>query len=137
MHFGANGKTIADFGFETNRDGTLSLDSSKLKESLSKDSNEIKNFFLGDIDNKGAFRLLNDSLFNIGTKSSGVLKSLQSNIDDRQKSLIESQERAQKRLDDRYDIMIKKFAAYDGIMGKLDSQAQALTSMIDASKAKK
>ncbi len=131
-----SGKSIEDFGLSTARDGTLSLSEDKLKESL-KDSNaEIEEFFVGADAQSGVFSKLDSAFFDINTSSTGILKTLKSNYSDKEKLLTSSLEKAQARLDSKYAIMQKQFAAYDAVIGRLSSSSDMLTSMIDAQYAK-
>ncbi len=126
------GKMIEDFGLSSDRSGRLTLDEDKFKEALADDSLAVQNFFIGEGETKGIFREMNSNLFNIGTKSDGVLKSLKVNYDERSTQLIESLEKAQERLDSKYEIMQKKFAAYDAVIGRLSNQSSMLQGLIDS-----
>jgi len=131
------GHSIDDFGLELQRDGTLVFDKSKFEESLKEDPQAVEDFFRGTNGRDGAFNRLESSIFDIKTSSNGVLKSLAKKLDDDATRLQEQQEAAQKRLDDRYDIMAKKFAAYDGVIAKLNQQGDTLTALIDAENSNK
>jgi flagellar hook-associated protein 2 len=136
MTISDSGKMAEDFGLKADRSGKLTFDEDKFKKSLETDSKEVQNFFIGEGETEGIFRKTNSSLFEIGTSSDGVLKSLKSNYDDKERSLQESLEKAQKRLDSKYDIMQKKFASYDAVIGRLSSQSDMLTSLIDSQNQK-
>ncbi len=129
------GKTIGDFGLEQQRDGTLKFNKSDFEAKLKEDPKSVENFFRGTDGRNGAFNRLESAVFDIKTSSNGVLKSLAKNLDDDATRLQEQQEAAQKRLDDRYSIMARKFAAYDSVIAKLNSQGDTLTAMIDAEQA--
>ncbi len=127
-----SGEMIDNFGLTTDRSGKLTFDKEKFSESLSTDSQNVQNFFIGEGESEGIFRKMNGELFNIGTSSDGVLKTLKASYDDKEITLSESLERAQERLDSKYDIMQKKFAAYDAIIGQLSNQSDTLTALIDS-----
>ncbi|HIP02582.1 MAG TPA: hypothetical protein EYG75_03610, partial [Campylobacterales bacterium] len=131
------GKTIADFGFEVERGGTLKFDETEFKEMIDTDASKVEDFFRGTDGENGLFNKFEDKLFDIATSSIGALKSLNNNIKDSLKSLLEEQTKAQTRLDDKYAIMTKRFAAFDGVIGKLTSQSSMLSSMIEAQFADK
>ncbi len=132
-----NGKTVESFGLELQRDGTISLDKTKLEKALEEDPKTVENFFRGTDGRDGAFNRLENTIFNINTSSNGVLKSLTKNLDADATRLEELQKTSQKRLDDRYSIMAKKFAAYDAVIARLNSQGDTLKAMIDAELAQK
>lgn len=131
------GKTIGSFGLELQRDGTINFKKSDFEEALKKDPQSVEDFFRGTDGRNGAFNRLESAIFDIKTSSHGVLKSLSKNLDDDANRLQEQQKSAQKRLDDRYSIMARKFAAYDSVIARLNSQGDTLTAMIDAELAQK
>jgi flagellar hook-associated protein 2 len=128
----SDGKTISDFGFEPQRGGTIKFDETDFKEMLKTDAGKVEDFFRGTDGENGLFNKFEDKLFDIRTSSTGALKSLDKNIEDNIKALIEEQSKSQKRLDDKYKIMTKRFAAFDGVIAKLSSQSKSIQSMIDA-----
>ena len=131
------GKTIGDFGLELQRDGTINFKKSDFEEKLKENPQEVEDFFRGTDGRNGVFNRLESAIFDIKTSSSGVLKSLAKNIDEQGNRLEEQQKSAQKRLDDRYSIMARKFASYDSVIARLNSQGDTLTAMIDAELAQK
>lgn len=133
----ADGKTVADFGLEPQRGGTLKFSESDFKEMLKTDAGKVEDFFRGTDGENGLFNKFEDTLFDLATSSTGALKSLDKNIENNLKALAEEQSKAQKRLDDRYKIMTKRFAAFDSVISKLSHQSTTLQSMIDAQFAEK
>ena len=128
----SDGKTIADFGFDPQRGGSLQFNETDFKEMLKTDAGKVEDFFRGTDGKNGLFNKFEDKLFDIATSSTGALKSLNSNIENSLKSLLEEQTKTQTRLDDKYAIMTKRFAAYDGVIGRLTSQSNILSSIIEA-----
>jgi flagellar hook-associated protein 2 len=133
----ADGKTVADFGLEPQRGGKLKFSESDFKEMLKTDAGKVEDFFRGTNGENGLFNKFEDTLFDLSTSSTGALKSLDKNIENNLKALTEEQSKAQKRLDDRYKIMTKRFAAFDSVISKLSHQSTTLQSMIDAQFAEK
>ncbi|HHD83767.1 MAG TPA: hypothetical protein ENK93_02715 [Campylobacteraceae bacterium] len=132
-----SGKTMGAFGLELQRDGTINFNKSDFEAKLKEDPQSVEDFFRGTDGRNGAFNRLESTIFDIKTSSSGVLKSLAKNLDDDATRLQDQQKAAQKRLDDRYSIMARKFASYDSVIAKLNSQGDTLTAMIDAELAAK
>jgi len=130
------GKMSEDFGLKVERGGKITFDEDKFKEALSDDTTAVQNFFIGEGETEGIFRNMNTELFQIGTSSDGILKTLKVNYDAKSKALIESLEKAQERLDAKYEIMQQKFAAYDAVIGRLSQASSTLTSLIDAQNGK-
>ena len=131
------GKTMDSFGLELQRDGTIKLDKSKLEDALKENPQQVEDFFRGTDGRNGAFNRLESAIFDIKTSSSGIMKTLAKSLDDDATRLQDLQKASQKRLDDRYSIMAKKFAAYDSVIARLNSQGDSLTAMIDAELAQK
>jgi flagellar hook-associated protein 2 len=132
-----NGKTIADFGLELKRGGTISFNKSDFQKMIKEDPSVVENFFRGTDGANGLFNKFESKIFDLSTSSSGTMKLLKTNLKDTATFLLEEQTKAQTRLDDRYKIMQKKFAAYDGIIGRLSNQAETLSSLIEADLAQK
>jgi flagellar hook-associated protein 2 len=130
------GKMSSDFGLSADKKGKLTFDKDTFELALGKDTKAIQNFFVGEGASEGIFRKMDGEIFNIKTNSSGVFKTLQSNYDSKERTLSEALERAQKRLDSKYEIMQKRFASYDAVIGRLSSASTMLTSLIDAQSPK-
>ncbi len=125
-------KTLLDFGFTINRDGTIELDEDELKSALNEDASVVEEFFKSSDAESGLFDQLYDTLFDMGTSSDGVIKTLANSLDTEATSLEESKTKAQEKLDDKYEIMAKKFASFDIIIGKITNQFQSLDMLIQA-----
>ena len=131
-----DGKRMGDFGLEFQKDGTLSFDKSKFEEAYKADPKVTTEFFKSSDVESGFFEKLDKAVYQIGTKSDGVLKSLKNNYDEEIKRLTEEYTEAQKRLDTKYDILTQQFASYDRIMGQLSTQAATLDSIINPAGSK-
>ncbi len=127
-----DGKNANDFGLDIQRDGTLTFDETKFKEAYNENSDETVEFFKASNATDGLFNKLESQLFDISTSSTGTLKTLKKNYDDDITRLTDEIAKAQERLDSQYDILTKKFADYDLIMGQLSSQSATLDDMIKA-----
>ena len=128
----SGGKNIEDFGISIKRDGTASLNTTKLKEVLESDTQSVKDFFIGADATSGVLSRLDSAFFDINTSSSGALKSLKSNFDEQNKSLTASLEKANARLSSKYAILQRQFAAYDAVIGRLSNSADTISSLIEA-----
>ncbi len=135
--FSENGKMASDYGLGTDKKGVVSFDRDKFTQILKDEPTSVENFFVGKDSEKGIFRKFNATLFEVSTKSTGELKSLKSSFDDRAKALAENLQKAKDRLDNRYEILTKKFASFDMLIGNLSNTATQLDSMIQAQFAKK
>lgn len=125
-------ESLANFGIETKRNGELTLDKSKLNKALENDFEKTKNFFAGTTETKGLFQHVNTALEDLTVSKNGAFKSLEEELKTKSKSLTQGMKSAQERLDSKYDIMQKRFAAYDALIAKMNANFNALKSMIDA-----
>ncbi len=135
--FGEDGKMANDYGLTTDKKGIISFDRGKFISAIKEDPTAVENFFVGKDDTKGIFRKFNTTLFEVATKSSGELKSLQSSFDDRAKAIADSLKKAREQLENRYEILTKKFASFDMMIGNLSNTASQLDSLIQSQFSKK
>ncbi len=127
-----NGKGLADYGIEVTRDGVMSFDRSKLISALESDTQTVSDTFAGDENSPGIFASLKNYLSDAATKKDSLLSNLDTSLKEREKSLEERRARALASIDTKYEVMAKRFASYDALIGKLNASFQSLQSMIDA-----
>ncbi len=127
-----NGKGLADFGIEVNRDGVMSFDRSALIGALESDTDTVSETFAGTQEEPGVFLALKNYLSDAATARDSLLANLDTQLKEREERLQERRTRALDSIETKYDVMAKRFAAYDAIIGQLNSSFQSLQSMIDA-----
>jgi len=132
--------TMYDFGFDVDKDGKLSVDKSVIEAKLDDNAANVEAFFAGgDYENAdgsittltGAFVDMASSLGEY-TKYNGNLDQFQTSINDRISTLEDSKITATERLDSRYEILKKKFAAYDLMISKLNNASNVFIQMANA-----
>ena len=132
-----NGLSLSNFGIEVDRYGEMSFDSSTLQTKLDEDQDAVKMFFAGGIDAEdsseitGFFEKLDDKMKNY-TGYNALLSSFEENLQTRYDNLFEDHTKAVESLDNRYDIMAKRFIAYDAMISRMNSQFSSLEMMIQA-----
>jgi len=131
--------TLYDFGFDVDRDGKMSIDKTVLNEKLDDNAKNVEAFFSGGEYEKadgstetlkGAFNEIAD-IFGEYAGYNGNLDQFQESINERISTLEEAQEDATKRLDDRYEILKKKYAAYDLMISKLNNASNMFVQMVN------
>lgn len=128
------GGAMSDFGLELNRDGTLTLDQSTLENKVKTDFDSVMKFFKGTDNQTGLFESANSALESITTsKEYGLFKLIETNLDTNATRLKESLALAQERLDSKYEIMTKRFAAYDAMISTMNNGFATLKQIIDDS----
>jgi flagellar hook-associated protein 2 len=135
--------SMYDFGFDIDKDGKLSVDKSVLNQELDDNASNVEAFFTGgDYENAdgskttltGAFVEMATSLGEY-TKYNGDLDQYQNSINEQIKSLEDSKTKATERLDSKYAILKKKYAAYDAIIAKLNNASNAFIEMANTQSA--
>lgn len=128
--------SLMDYGIEIDRYGVMSFDSSVLESKLQTDSESVKTFFTGGTDSNGNtvtgfFTNLDDKIKQY-TGYGGLLSNFDSGLTKDAQNLTTAKEKAQASLDARYEIMTKRFTAYDSIISQLNSQFSSLQQIITA-----
>lgn len=131
-----SGDSLLNYGIDIDRYGTMSFDSSVMDAALSADSDAVKAYFTGGTDSNGdtttgVFESITDKLNNY-TSYGGLLSTYDTSLKSEGTALSEQLARAQEMLDNRYEIMTKRFAAYDSVINKTNSMFSSLQMMIDA-----
>jgi len=131
---------LEDFGIELDDTGRLSLDSTKLGEKLDEDAISVQAFFVGgtftnengttkEVD--GVFTELEAEVAKY-SKYGNILDDYKESIDIRIESLNSQREKAVERLNANYEIMAKRFAAYDLIISRFNTASDMFSQMINA-----
>ena len=132
--------TLYDYGFDIDKDGFLSVDSTKLEKKLDEDPDNFEAFFAGgtytDSDGNeseidGAFTQMSTTI-NSYTDYGGTLDTYKDSITAKISDLEDLKTSRSESLDARYEIMQKKFASYDIMIARYNSTADMFTQMMDA-----
>ena len=129
-------ESLVDYGIDITRSGVMTFDKSALESKLSSDPNAVKLFFSGGIDSNGntktgLFTQIDDKVKSY-TGYGKLLSTFETNLKTDATNLEDKKSRAQQSLDTRYDIMTKRFTAYDGVISKLNAQFSSLQQIISA-----
>ncbi len=105
---------------------------------MSEDATDVENFFRGSTDEdgnvvNGFFTDFNDLLARYVSGDSSILSLYEQSLSTEKTSLTKERVSTVSRLDDRYETMAARFAAYDSIINKLNNQFSALSMMIESS----
>lgn len=134
---GEGASTMYAFGFDVDKYGKLSLDTQVLNEQLDSNPKNVEAMFSGgdytDVNGvtttvTGMFVEMYD-VSNEYAKSTGILSEYQSSMDERISDLEDSKIKATERLDSRYEILKKQYAAYDALIASYNNAAAAFTEM--------
>ena len=116
--------SATDVGFSINRNGMLSFDESKFKESYEKAPDLTQRFF------ETAFTNLKTDFETSITGDNSNLNLLDKQIKDEEDRYEDRKDAMKKFLETKYEIMAKQFAAYDESINKFNAMSQTLTMAI-------
>lgn len=124
------------FIFDVDQNGKLSVNTANLEKKLNDDPEGMKELFSGAYDEDynatdGFFDLINNKLEEY-TGSGKLLSNYETSLETEAKNLAQSRTSALESLNVRYDTMAARFAAYDAIISKINSQFASLQMMIDS-----
>jgi len=126
-----NGKILANFGIEVDKDGVMSFNRSTFINALGTDTETIKATFAGDTTAPGIFADLKNYLAD-ATKFGGTLSKYDQYLKDTIQSLEDQKTKALERINNKYTIMAKQFMAYDSIIAKMNASFNSLSMIINA-----
>ena len=132
----SSGKSLMDYGISLDRYGVMSLDSAAFDTKMAQDPTALQSFLSGGVvvngtTTTGVFDTLYDQMKNY-TGYQKSLPTFQADLNKTLDKLTKDRETMTKRLDDRYAIMTKQFAAYDSVISKINNQFASLKQMINA-----
>jgi len=137
---GGEAGTLYDYGFDIDKDGHLSIDKTVFNEKLDEDPANVEAFFAGgDFTNPdgtvttvdGAFTEMSDIVESY-TQFNGLLDNYKNYLDETISSLEDRKAKAIERLDSKYEILQKQYAAYDAMIAQFNNSASAFQQMIDS-----
>lgn len=126
-----NGNSLMDYGIDIDRDGVMSLDNDVFAKKYVEDAGAMELFFSGDSETDGIFTKLDNKMTEY-TGYNKLLSNFSDQLTDSKDSLVAQHEKQKASLDARYEIMTKRFSAYDAIISRINSQFSSLKMMIDA-----
>lgn len=127
-----NFSALTELGLETQRDGTLTLDSAKLDEAVANDLNSVEKLLAGEDGSQGIAVQFQDYLESITDSRDGFLAARKTGIENSVSRIDSDIERMQDRLDKREETLRAQFAAMEQLMSQLDSQRDFLSQQMDS-----
>lgn len=124
--------SMGALGISVGRDGTLSVDSEKLKTAVNKDYESVTSVLSGLGSNKGIMAQVVDKL-DPYVRSDGAITNRINNLSARNRDMDTQISRLQVRLDNYEEQLTRQFASLESLMGGMQSQSAALQSIINSS----
>lgn len=130
-------QNLSSIGVETQRDGTLKVDSDKLSAALANDPDGVAALFLGAeaTETSAAVEGIGDRFKNYLDKvlsSDGTLNSRLNSITKNISRLDDDREALSMRVDKLQTRLLKQFSAMDAMVGQLTNTSNFLTQQFDA-----
>ncbi|SDT85694.1 flagellar filament capping protein FliD [Desulfobacula phenolica] len=125
--------SLSNIGLEISSNGTFSMDEDALDEAIASDPDSLKELFLGNTDKEitGLADIINNAVTDM-VSSTGIAETEIDEAESKITRIDKDIETETQRLTKKYETMAKEFARLDTYISQLNSQAGALTSMIDA-----
>ncbi|MDP3464909.1 MAG: flagellar filament capping protein FliD [Sulfuricurvum sp.] len=132
--------SLFSYGFDLDKTGKLSFDKTVFTTKMDESSSNVEAVFAGgtftntDTTTETLTGFFTDYKTGMDsyTKTSGYLDMFSTNMGDQLSILEEQKTKATERLDSKYELMSKQFAAYDSIISKINQQSSFLTQMISS-----
>jgi len=117
--------SAANLGLSMDRNGMLSFDENKFRESYNENPDLTTNFM------QEIFTKVKNDFDRTITGSNSNLSLLEDNIKNEEKSYQDRIEAMNKYLETKYEIMARQFAAYDEMINNFNAMSQTLTMAIE------
>ena len=143
LSIGGGVGSMIDYGFDVDKDGVMTLDKDILTDELNENSTNVEAFFAGGtFTNPDASTTVVDGAFTefstkieSYTKYDAILDQFKNSLTQSISSLEDRKDSATERLEAKYEIMAKRFAAYDLMISKLNSASSMFVQMANATTA--
>jgi len=137
---GEGAASMYEFGFDVDKYGKLSLDNTILTDKIKNDGKNVEAIFSGgDYTDANGVTTTVTGMFaemyavsNEYAKSTGILGDYQASITTKISSLEDNKLKAIERLDSRYEILKKQYAAYDLLISRFNNTSNIFTDLANA-----
>jgi flagellar hook-associated protein 2 len=123
--------SVGAMGITVGRDGTLSVDSEKLKAAVNKDYESVTSVFTGLGSTKGLMAQMVDKL-DPYVRSDGAITNRITSLATSNRDMDNQISHIQLRLDKYEEQLQTQYASLESLMGSLQSQGTALTSILNS-----
>ncbi len=138
----ADATGLRNFGLNLDEYGKISLDDEEWDEAIDEmEIEDIEQFFVGDYEEiygeerlvDGVFTQFEETVNEYTSFADGIFKYFGDQLENEESSLTKEREKAVQRLDQRYETMAARFAAYDEQISNMNSSFQSLSMQIEQS----
>jgi len=122
--------SVGEIGFQTNRDGTITLDSTKLDSALSSNYNAVKSLFVNQPTVAGVAQRVNQAIDAIDDAVTGALTVRKNTLTDQINSLTDQISRKEDALSAYEERLKIQYAKLDSLLSQLQGQTTYLNSLV-------
>lgn len=124
--------TLSQLGFETQKDGTLTVDDTVLTKAIDTNLGSVVSLLAGEGEQTGLAKKFQDYLSSMTNSSSGMLKGRKDSITTNIKRIDNRIESMEARLEQRQKTMEAQFSAMESLVSGLNAQSSYLSQQMDA-----
>ncbi len=123
--------SLVSLGVSTNRNGTLSLDSSKLEEAIQTDFDSVVKVLVGDDNLKGVMKSFKTYMYDITSSADGVYANAKDRADRSITGLDDQIYRLEARLEQREISIRAQFTSLETLVSGMNQTSSYLTQQMD------
>ena len=121
--------SVGEIGFKTNRDGTITLDNTKLDSALSTNYNAVKSLFINQTTVAGVAQRVNQAIDAIDDAVSGSLTGRKNSLTSQINSLTDQISRKETAISAYEERLKIQYAKLDSLLSQLQGQTNYLTAL--------
>jgi len=125
-------QNLAQLGITTERDGTLTLDSTKLTSAIDSDLTGLGKLFAGDTENEGIVQKFKNLVDGLVDSSNGLYAARKLTTDSSIRRIDRNIENTEARLEKREEMLRKQFSALEELMSAMSAQSTYMSQQLDA-----
>ncbi|MFY9073589.1 flagellar hook protein FliD [Malaciobacter mytili] len=127
--YGTDDKSLFNYGFEVDKEGKLSVNTTDFQAAIDNDFEGLKDLFIGKAEAKGLGTQLKEFLTDT-TLSEGIVGRYDTFLTERKKTLTTEKDNAVESLDNKYRQLALQFAQYSAIISQMENSFSGLKQMI-------
>ena len=124
--------TLSELGFETQKDGTLTVNDSKLSDAVSTNIDSVVSLLAGENGEDGLATQFTDYLTSMTDSATGMLKGRKDSTDSNIARIDTRIEMMELRIEKREKMLRAQFTAMELLVGNLNSQSSFLSQQLDS-----
>jgi flagellar hook-associated protein 2 len=129
---GGDYQSLADLGISTNRNGTVSLNSTKVDAALAADFDSVVKMLVGDDNNAGVMKPFKSYMYTVTSSSGGAYANAKDRADRTIAGIDTQIDRIEQRLEQREIAIRAQFTALETLVSSMNSTSDYLTQQTES-----